>query len=130
MSKRLTRREVQAWLAPIRKSLSQMMEDSVDSIRGYPVTHLMGRYERTDWTFEGFERMIARMLPHADMQPVGIIRRKIAAGIPLSVQEIEAAFRALVQIEQPLTRIPRDILRDAILTEQIQIELEEHQNHG
>ena len=48
--KHVTRKQIRAWLAPMRSCFAQMRSGEVDSIRGYAVTRLdqKDEYARTE----------------------------------------------------------------------------------
>lgn len=126
MSK-VTRRQVQSWLSPMRDCFRRMREDGeVESIRGYAVTRLHHNddYARIDFCIAGFRGLLARLVPGLDVGPLLTVERKLANGVPLTVPEIDAAFRLLCECERALVGLPRSALIDAVQTEQIVIELE------
>ena len=123
---KVTRRQVQAWLAPMRNCFRQMREGEVDSIRGYAVTrlHHADDYARIDFCIAGFRGLLARLVPTLDIGPLLSIERKLANGVPLTIPEIDAAFRLLRVCEGHLVGLPRETLIGAVQTEQIAIEME------
>lgn len=123
---KVTRRQVQAWLAPMRNCFRQMREGEVDSIRGYAVTrlHSADDYARIDFCIAGFRGLLARLVPTLDIGPLLSVERKLANGVPLTIQEIDAAFRLLRECEGHLVGLPRQVLIGAVQTEQIVIEME------
>lgn len=125
MSK-VTRRQVQSWLAPMRACFAQMKTGEVDSIRGYAVTRLHHNddYARIDFCIAGFRGLLARLVPDLDVGPLLLVERKLAHGAPLTVPEIDAAFRLLRECEGSLVGLQRNQLMDAVQAEQIVIELE------
>lgn len=126
MSK-VTRRQVQSWLSPMRNCFRQMRYiGEVESIRGYAVTRLHHNddYARIDFCIAGFRGLLSRLAPDLDVGPLLLIERKLANGVPLTIPEIDAAFRLLRECEGALVGLPRSALIGAVQTEQIQIELE------
>lgn len=126
MSK-VTRRQVQSWLAPMRECFRRIRVDGeVDSIRGYAVTRLHHNddYARIDYCIAGFRGLLSRLVPDLDVGPLLQVERKLANGIPLTVPEIDAAFRLLRECEGNLVGIERKRLTEAVQAEQIVIELE------
>lgn len=126
MSKRMTRRQAQAWLGPIRASFSQMKSGEADSIRGYAVTRLHSNdaWERVDFCIAGFRCLLGRLFPGFDTAPLERVEKKLAAGTPLTEQELNECLSLFNRCESMLVKIQIDVVRDAVITEQIVIELE------
>lgn len=127
--KKITRRQVEAWFDPIRKCFAEMRSGEVDSIRGYAVTRLNERdtYARTDYAIEGWLGVLRRVMPSFNVEPMERIKRKLANGVPLTVQEIDDAMRCLNGAVKPLMLMPWQQIKDAVLIEMIQIEFDEMQ---
>lgn len=124
--KKITRRQIDAWFHPMRKCFAQMRQGEVDSIKGYAVTrlHSADDYVRTDYCIEGWLCCLKRVLPGLDTAPMQKLQKKIANGTPITIQEIDAAMRVLRAAEKPLLRTPWQAIKDAVMTEQIQIEID------
>lgn len=124
---RVTRRQMKSWLAPIRSCFAQMRTGEVDAIRGYAVTRVSSRdeYARIDFCIAGFRALIARLCPHVDVSLLERIEKKLAAGVVITVGEIDSAFATLRQCEDALVKKTVDEIKDAVITEQIQIEFDE-----
>lgn len=124
--RRVSRRQMRAWLAPMRACLAEMRQGEVSEIRGYAVTRLHHRddYARIDYCLAGFRALIARLLPGLDCAPLERLEKRLAAGVPLTVAEIDAGFACLARAEDALVGFDRATLQDAVLTEQINIEIE------
>lgn len=125
--KRITRRQARAWLAPMRRCFAQMHTGEVDAIRGYAVTRLHDQdaYERIDWCIAGFRGLLDRLCPEIDTQPLASVEKKLAAGVMLERQEVDAALIVFKRCEDALLRHSIAVVKDAVLTEQITIELEQ-----
>lgn len=121
-----TRKQAQAWLAPIRNALAQIRSGTVDAIRGYPVTrlHTGDDYARIDWCINGFVALIDRVMPGAHTAPMRLLAKKLELGTPLHLADVDACTGLLHQVENTLIKTPRQTLIDAALIEQINIELE------
>ena len=124
--KRMTRRQVTAWLAPMRETFRQMRSGEIESIRGYPVTRsaVSDEWERVDWCCAGFRGLNERVLPDTDCAPLLKVERRLAAGVLMSADDIDAALEFLRSIEKLLMRLSVDAVTSAVRTEQIQIELD------
>lgn len=124
--KRITRRQARAWLDPMRRCFAQIQSGEVDSIRGYPVTRMgsLDTYERVDWCICGFKSLIARLCPEINVQPLENVEKKLAAGVPLFADEVTAAMGTIKRCENALIRHSAKAVKDAVLTEQINIELD------
>ncbi len=124
--KRITRRQVEAWLAPMRKALREMRSGEVDSIRGYAVTRLHNRddYARVDHCLAGFRCLINRLFPSVDTACLQRLETRLANGVPLSVADLDAALSLLTSLEKPLMGMSAAAVSAAVLTEQVAIEFE------
>ena len=125
--KKVTRRQIKSWLSPMRRTFAEIKSGEVDSIRGYAVTRLdhKDEYARIDFCIAGFRALIARLCPTIDCSPLERIEKKLAAGTPLTVFEIDSAFTLLNRCENALIKVTVEKLKDAVLTEQIVIELDQ-----
>ena len=122
-----TRKQIQAWLEPIRRAFRQIKSGEVDAVRGYAITRIKPTdddYARIDHCINGFTAMLDRVCPEIDAQPLKSVSKKLANGVLLTVQEIDACFAVLNTCENALRKYTRAQLKDAATTEQINIELE------
>lgn len=124
--KRITRRQVQSWLAPVRACLSELRSGEVSTIRGYPVTRLnvSDEFVRTDYCMTGFRSMLVRLRPELDATPLERIERSLAAGVPLTLELIDNALHLLHSYEDALVGAPSDDVLSAVNTELLGIEFE------
>lgn len=124
--KRITRRQARAWLAPMRECFSQMKSGEVDSIRGYAVTRLHDKddYARIDFCIAGFRALLVRLCQELDASPLERVEKKLAAGTPLTLQEIDAALSLFNRSESALLRHSVSAIKSAVLAEQIAIEFD------
>lgn len=124
--KRITRRQARAWLAPMRRCFGEIKQGEVDAIRGYPVTRLddSDEYTRIDWCIAGFRGLIDRLCAEIDTRPLLAVEKKLAAGVAMTVAEIDAAMAVLKRCENALLRHSVAVVKDAVLTEQVAIELD------
>lgn len=125
--KRVTRRQMRAWLEPMRRCFAEIKAGEVDSIRGYAVTRLdhKDEYARIDHCIAGFRALIARLCPTINCAPIERVEKKLAAGTPLTVAEIDEALSFLHDCEDALIKHTVAAVKDAVLVEQISIELDE-----
>ena len=87
--KKLTRRQAQAWLFPMRQCFRQILNTGeTDAIRGYAVTKLYGSddYARIDYCCAGFRGLMERICPHVGIDPLRRIEQLLAAGAVLTEQ--------------------------------------------
>ena len=120
-------KNIQAWLAPIRKAFREIKTGEVDSHRGYAITRIHWADEdfaRVDHCINGFTAMLDRLMPDFDTGAMKRISKKLSAGVLLTHDEVEACFVVLKQCEDRLIKYKRSELMDAALTEQVNIELE------
>lgn len=117
---------MRAWLAPMRRCFAEMRQGEVDSIRGYAVTrlHASDDYARVDFCIAGFRALLDRLLPEIDTAPLSLIERRLAAGTPLTVAQIDAGLALLRHCEDALLRFSREEVKAAVLVEQCAIELD------
>lgn len=125
--KRITRAQSKAWLRPIRAAFSQVLTGEVDAINGYAVTRLHDGddYARLEYCIAGFRALIDRLLPDYDTAPLRKIEARLANGVPLERSSVEACLTLLKQVESALLRFTAPQVKDAVLAEQIVIELEQ-----
>jgi len=124
--KRITRRQARAWLEPMRRCFNQIQSGEVDSIRGYAVTRMgaLDTYERVDWCISGFRGLINRLCPEINTRALENVEKKLSVGTPLYAEEVTAAMGTIKQCENALMQHSIKAVKDAVLTEQINIELE------
>lgn len=122
-----TRREIKAWLDPIRKAMAELRTGEVDSYRGYAITRIHWAdddFARIDHAINGFDALISRLLPDFDLSPFRKISKKLANGILLQISEVDSCVALLRVVEDKLIHFRRTELVDAANTEMINIELE------
>lgn len=122
-----TRKQVQAWLAPIRKALAEIRTGEVDAYRGYAITrihHADNDFARVDHAINGFVALMDRLLTDIDTSCMKKVSAKLGAGILLELAEVEACIDLLNTVEDRLMQFTRAQLVDAANTEMINIELE------
>ena len=125
--KHVTRKQIRAWLAPIRDCFAQMRSGEVDSIRGYAVTRLdqKDEYARIDFCINGFSALIDRLCPDIDTALLHRISKALANGVPLTIAEIDNALSLLHRCENRLIKRTVAEVKSAVLTEQVCIEIDE-----
>ena len=126
--RRMTRSMARAWLAPMRACLRQIRDTGeADTISGYPVTQMPGDtdYARIDYCCAGFRALMERICPHIDSTPLRRIEQLLAAGAPLTVEHLDDAFRMMRAVENDLIKHSVAEVKDAVLVEQILIEMDE-----
>ena len=119
--KRVTRKQICSWLAPIRACFAQLRTGEVDSIRGYAVTRLDKKddYARVDFCINGFVALIERLCPDVDTALLHRISKALANGVPLTVAEIDSALSLLHRCEDRLIKRTVAEVKSVVLTEQI-----------
>ena len=124
--KRVTRRQIRSWLAPMRACFAEIKAGEVDSIKGYAVTRLNhnDEYARIDHCIAGFRALLARLCPEIMSGQLERIEKKLANGVPLTVAEIDDALALLRRCEDALIRHSVDAIKSAVLTEQCVIEMD------
>ena len=122
-----SRRQMQAWLLPIRKALAEIRTGEVDSYRGYPITrihHADNDFARVDFAVNGFLALISRLMPDYDLSPMRRLSKKLENGVLLELAEVNECGALLNDIEERLLTFTRAQLKDAADLEMIVIELE------
>lgn len=122
-----TRKQAQVWLQPIMNALVELRSGEIDAYRGYAITRIHKHdtdFARVDHCINGFVAMIERVMPEFDVSPMTKLSNKLESGILLTVDEIETCIDLINQCEDKLITIKRCVLKDAALTEQVNIELE------
>ena len=122
-----TRKQMQAWLAPIRKALAEIRTGEVDAYRGYPITrihHADNDFARVDHALNGFLALITRLMPDYSVTPLQRLSKKLENGVLLSLEEVTECGVLLNAIEDKLLIFTRAQLKDAADLEMICIELE------
>lgn len=125
--KKITRRQARAWLSPMRRAPHAMRAGEIAAVRGYPVTRLHERddYVRIDYCIAGFRGLIERLKISVDLTPLAMIEKRLAAGVLLTVADINAALAQLKEVEKRMIKISLAEVKDAVLTEQVAIEVEQ-----
>ena len=125
--KRVTRKKIRSWLAPIRACFAEIRSGEVDCIRGYAVTRLHDKddYARIDFCVNGFVALIDRLCPSIDTSILKRISKALANGVPLTVAEIDQALSLLRRCEDRLIKRTVAEVKSAVLTEQVCIEIDE-----
>lgn len=126
MSKRVTRRQAQSWLSPMRKCFQEMRSGYTTAARGYAVTRLSEQddWVRTDYCIAGFRALIVRLFPDLLTPAMERIQKRLANGVLISQQAIDEAMQEMRETEDRLITVTVADLKSAVLTEQINIEIE------
>jgi hypothetical protein len=126
MKKKITRRQVDAWLLPMRRTLQQMRTGEINSIDGHAVTrmHDGDKYERVEWCIAGVRGLLERVIPGCDTSALLLIEDRLIADEGMTEAEIDAALSFLRSIEKPLMRLHVEAVSSAVRTEMIAIELD------
>lgn len=126
MTRKVTRRQAQAWLAPMRQCFHGMRSGYAAAARGYAVTrlHEQDDYVRTDYCIAGFRALIVRLFPDIPTPHMERVQKRLAAGVLINPQDLDGCLRECKQAEDRLITVTVQALQSAVLTEQINIELE------
>lgn len=122
-----TRKQAQAWLAPIRKAFVEMLSGEVDSYRGYAITrihHADNDFARIDHAINGFVALIERLMPDVDIGSIRKVSKKLENGVLLEAAEVHDCLALLKRCEDRLIKFRRCDLTDAANTEMVRIEIE------
>lgn len=125
-SNRISRREAAQICSKIRAGFMALRSDFADSYRGYFVFEdWKGELSGTDQALHGWVDCWARFNTGLDLTPHDRLRKKLAAGIALTIAEIDEALALLNKQEKALSRLPRDFIQDQTNTELIAIGMDE-----
>lgn len=122
-----TRAQARAWLQPLRDAFGEMRTGEVDAVKGYAVTKLRWvdeDYARIDHCIAGFLGLTDRLFPELDTTALRKVGAKLANGVMLTHQEVDACFRVIGKCEDLLLTVSRQALKDAAQVEMIRIELD------
>jgi hypothetical protein len=86
--------------------------------------HAIDDYARVDYCIAGFRGLTDRLCQHIDSAPLLRLEKRFAAGAPMTVDLIDDALRMLRMVEDELIKHTVYAVQDAVLVEQIMIELE------
>lgn len=124
---RITRRQAQSWLSPMRAALRQIADTGeAETVQGYAVTRLHhgDDYARVDFCIAGFRALMARLWPELDSAPLHKLEKRFAAGVLIERADLVAAFKLLNDVEKRLMKKTVREVKSAVLAEQIVIEME------
>lgn len=126
MTRKVTRRQAQAWLDPMRKCFHGMRTGYADAARGYAVTrlHEQDDYVRTDYCIAGFRALIGRLFPDLPTPHMERVQRRLASGVLIATADLDGCLRECRAAENRLITVTVANLKSAVLTEQINIEIE------
>ena len=128
---RVTRRQAQSFLAPMRRAINEMRSGEVDAVQGYAITRLPTHgYARLDHCLAGTSAFLERLAPQIDCTPLTRIEKKLAHGTPLTMAELDACTAVLRRVEDAMTGADRRTVQSVLLTTQIAIELEAQQEQA
>ena len=122
-----TKKQIESWLAPITRALSELRTGYVDTYRGYAVTRIKPNdpdFARIDWCINGFLALLDRLQPEIDLSPMRRVSSKLTHGVLLQPEEIDACLALLKPIAEGLRHFTRAQLKDAANTEMVRIEFE------
>ena len=122
-----TRAQAQAWLAPIRRAMTELRQGEIDAYRGYAITRIHWAdddFARVDHAINGFSALITRLMPDVDLEPMRKVSKKLESGVLLHLREVDACIDLLKHVEDRLLTFKRRELVDAANIEMIAIEME------
>ena len=125
-SNRISRRESAQICSKIRAGFMELRSGYATTYRGYVVfKDWQGKLSRTDEALLGWVECWKRFDTGLDLTPHDRLRRKLSAGTPLTIAEIDDALSLLRKQENILATLPRDFIQDKTNTELIAIEMEQ-----
>ena len=124
--KNVTRRQARTWLGPMRRCFQEMRSGYSTAARGYAVTRLNDGddWVRVDFCIAGFRALIGRLFPDLATHHMERIEKRLTNGVLVSQSDLDGAMREIRAAENLLITVTREELKSAVLTEQINIEME------
>ena len=122
-----SRKQIQAWLLPVREAIKEMMTGEMNSVRGYAVTRIKwcgNDHARVDHVINGFIGLLERLTPDLNIAVLKKISNKLANGVLLEPIELYDCATLMNNVEDRLMTFTRKQLSDAATTEMVSIELE------
>ncbi len=119
-------RDAKVWrtFGPLYKLVRDLREGDVDAIKGEPVLVAWGEYMSIAHTLTGFSGCFKRIAPEADLSIFDKLAKRLHNGAPITEDDVNQLEQALQLIEKIYRATPLSQLKQAILTEQIAIELD------
>lgn len=123
--KLVTRKQARAWLAPMRACFQQMHTGYLPAAEGHAVTSLNHEeYVRVDQCMAGFRALMANLFPNQPLSGLTLVESKLSGDQLITHAEIDAVMREFKEVEDLIVTVTVPDLHSAVLTTQIQIELE------
>ena len=122
-----TRKQIQAWLLPVREAIKEMMTGEMDSVRGYAVTRIKwcgNDHARVDHVINGFVGLLDRLTPDLNVDALRKVSKKLNIGVLLEPSDLYDCALLMNQAEDQLMTYTRKELSDAATAEMIRIEFE------
>lgn len=125
MSARLTRRQAQQWLAPLRETLVRLRQrGEIDTTHGLPALRIAGKNHSLSHALPGFAALLARVAPACSISTTSDVARSLEAGEPITYEQIDTALRELRAAENALTGLRCSTFVRAAQTEEIRISMQ------
>lgn len=124
-SRREREAKVQRTFGPLYSLSGEILDNAVSAIKGQPVIHAWGHWMDASDTlisFAGCFRRIAPTAQHIDV--IDTVAKRLKHGTPITKSEADGLVMALRKCEAIYRCTPLSVLREAIMTEQIAIELD------
>lgn len=116
--------KVRRTFGPLYQLVKDLRQGEIDAIKGEPVLIAWGEYMSIAHTLTGFAGCFRRIAPEADLSIFDRIAARLHHGTPLTESDVDMLELALRQVEAIYRTTPLAKLKQAIMTEQIQIELD------
>ena len=108
---------------PLFQLCKDMREGYVDAIHGECVVKAWGEYMPLAETLIEVANCLERITPEADFEAMRKVGRRIHHGMPLTVEDVDALESCLKRGVEAYRYAPLSVIRSAINTELIAIEL-------
>lgn len=125
--KKVTRRKVVAWFAPLRRALVEIKATGeVETINDQPVMTIARKddYVRIDFCIASYVRCLKSIFPGAEYSDFTKVQHKLTAGKQITTEEIEVIQNRLNALVPLLMKTPMAVARSAMVDEQISAEFD------
>ncbi len=111
---------------PMRALVAQLREDAVDSIQGAPIITVTGLHMNAAQSLEDLAGIFAVISPADDFAPIVKIAKRLDNGVPLTLDDVDAAGQAIGRAEAIYMTVPLKQIEGAIAHCMVKRHVEEH----
>lgn len=108
---------------PLRELSKQIKDDAVDSIKGVPILFAWGEHMAAADALHEIAMLFGRMDKEMDVEPINTLAKRLKHSVPLDMDTVKRFDQAIDNCEALYLTLPVKQIKEAILTEQIAIEM-------